>query len=106
MPQCVFWNFTAVYAQINTILTVFVSSNPTCIFRLQNGSWSNAGVVTSSISYANSTVSIGCTSTHLTSFAILVDVAGGLQVCFIESMIWQYLCLGLAGGINQRACSS
>ena len=25
--------------------------------------------------------SVQCLSTHLTSFAVLVDVAGGLQVC-------------------------
>ena len=82
-PQCVFWNFSTVYAY--KFLSSFMDySNLICISRLKNGSWSNAGVLTSSISNGNGTVSISCTSTHLTSFAVLVDVAGGLQVCGVK----------------------
>ena len=29
---------------------------------------------------ANSTISVACNATHLTSFAVLVDVAGGHEV--------------------------
>ena len=29
------------------------------------------------------TTLVQCLSTHLTSFAVLIDVGGGLQVCFV-----------------------
>ena len=39
-----------------------------------------SGVITNSQSIAGNYTSVQCTSTHLTSFAVLVDVAGGLEV--------------------------
>ena len=49
-----------------------------------NGSWVTAGVRTNDIKTQNTKngniTTVQCTSTHLTSFAVLVDVAGGLEV--------------------------
>ena len=43
------------------------------------GGWSSIG-----LSIENSTnTTITCTSTHLTSFAVLVDVSGASQVCHL-----------------------
>ena len=39
-----------------------------------------SGVTTNNLSSAGNYTNLQCTSTHLTSFAILVDVAGGLEV--------------------------
>ena len=45
-----------------------------------NGSWVIAGVTTTDVSTSGNLTAIRCSSTHLTSFAVLVDVAGGLAV--------------------------
>ena len=45
-----------------------------------NGSWVIAGVTTTDVTTSGNQTAIQCTSTHLTSFAVLVDVAGGLAV--------------------------
>ena len=49
-------------------------------FSFGSGSWVISGVITNSQSSKGNYTSVQCTSTHLTSFAVLVDVAGGLQV--------------------------
>ena len=49
--------------------------------RVGNGSWVSEGLqVVSNTTGANSTISVACNSTHLTSFAVLVDVAGAHEV--------------------------
>ena len=49
--------------------------------RIGNGSWTNDGVMTSGVDAIDgNTTMIQCTSTHLTSFAVLVSVAKGLEV--------------------------
>ena len=45
-----------------------------------NGSWVVAGVTTTDVTTSGNQTAIRCSSTHLTSFAVLVDVAGGLAV--------------------------
>lgn len=45
-----------------------------------NGSWVIAGVTTMDVKTSGNLTAIQCSSTHLTSFAVLVDVAGGLAV--------------------------
>ena len=47
-----------------------------------NGSWVREGVTTvnSTTDCGQSVTTVQCASTHLTSFAVLVDVAGGLRV--------------------------
>ena len=54
-----------------------------------NGSWVTAGITTDDVMIqsikSENLTTITCRSTHLTSFAVLVDVAGGLKV--------KYLCL-------------
>ena len=48
--------------------------------RVGSGGWSSEGIqVISNITRGNVTTVL-CNSTHLTSFAVLVDVAGGLEV--------------------------
>ena len=46
-----------------------------------SGSWVTEGVRTTNSTMVGNVTSVRCLSTHLTSFAVLVDVAGGLQVC-------------------------
>ena len=45
-----------------------------------NGSWVVSGVTTNRQTTSGNSTNVQCTSTHLTSFAVLVDVAGGLEV--------------------------
>ena len=45
------------------------------------GNWETDGVTTSVVNTEGNVTSVQCMSTHLTGFAVLVDVAGGLQVC-------------------------
>ena len=54
------------------------------IHRVGTGGWSSEGIqVISNITKGNVTTVL-CNSTHLTSFAVLVDVAGGLEVSIPE----------------------
>ena len=56
--------------------------------RVGNGSWVSEGLqVVSNTTGANSTISVACNSTHLTSFAVLVDVAGGHEVPYNRVML-------------------
>ena len=49
--------------------------------RIGNGSWTNDGVMTNAVDVIDgNTTTVQCTSTHLTSFAVLVSVAEGLEV--------------------------
>ena len=50
---------------------------------IYRGGWDTDGVIVVSIDITSSTIT--CNSTHLTSFAVLVDVSGGHQVCRIVS---------------------
>ena len=57
-----------------------------------NGSWVTAGIMTDDNIVIQSTkngtsTTITCRSTHLTSFAVLVDVAGGLKVKHSYSLV-------------------
>ena len=46
-------------------------------YRIGNGSWVTAGVMTDYVDVTEGNItSVQCTSTHLTSFAVLVSVAG------------------------------
>ena len=49
------------------------------LFSIGNGSWAISGVTTTNLSTAGNYTTLQCASTHLTSFAVLVDV-GGLEV--------------------------
>ena len=50
---------------------------------INRGGWDTEGVTT--ISVADNTIT--CNSNHLTSFAVLVDVAGGHGVCNIVFLL-------------------
>ncbi len=52
-----------------------------CIDRVGNGSWVSDGVSIVGNDTNGSTTTVQCSSTHLTSFAVLVDVGDGLKVC-------------------------
>ena len=53
-------------------------------FSIGNGNWSIEGVMTNNFTAQRSengnVISIQCSATHLTSFAVLVNVAGDLEV--------------------------
>ena len=61
----------------------WVNEKVFCIFlhRVGSGSWVTDGIRTTNSTMVGNVTSVQCLSTHLTSFAVLVDVAGGLQVC-------------------------
>lgn len=51
-------------------------------YRAGNGEWAFDGVEMVSVTNSNGTTVVTCQSLHLTSFAVLVDVAGGTtDVC-------------------------
>ena len=47
------------------------------LYRYQQGRWSTEGVKTENVTRVGDTVTVVCSSTHLTSFAVLIDVGGG-----------------------------
>jgi hypothetical protein len=58
---------------------------------LGDGSWETEGVTTNgSFGSDGVTTTVRCSSTHLTSFAVLVDVAGGLMV-IIKSILLKFM---------------
>ena len=65
---------------IHTSYNLFIIWQLLC--RVGNGSWVSEGVhtVESTTDCGEQVTTVQCTSTHLTSFAVLVDVAGGLKV--------------------------
>ena len=52
------------------------------VYRIGNGSWATAGVTTNYMRIAGNLTTVQCSSAHLTSFAVLVDVTGGLKVSY------------------------
>ena len=83
--RCVFWNFSDPWALLCIIVTstvstsIFVEPHFLC-YSVGEGSWVTEGVTTNNTKQTDSVTTVRCSSTHLTSFAVLVDVAGGLQV--------------------------
>ena len=76
MPVCGYWNFSlnegrCVHISYLPIVCVYISIDCVCIYR---GGWDTEGVTVMSSDPINSI--IRCNSTHLTSFAVLVDVSG------------------------------
>ena len=53
------------------------------LYSVGNGSWESEGITIISNMTDGNTTLVQCLSTHLTSFAVLIDVGGGLQVCFV-----------------------
>lgn len=47
-----------------------------CVFRIGSGGWSTEGVTRVTVSQSGNSTVVQCNSTHLTSFAVLVNVAG------------------------------
>ena len=67
------------------------------LYSVGSGSWVTDGIsTTDNTTKVENVTSVHCLSTHLTSFAVLVDVAGGLQVIMCDRMlqwlIWIYIC--------------
>ena len=52
------------------------------MYRYPRGGWSNEGVKTVSVTRERNTVTVTCASSHLTSFAVLVDVGGAQASVF------------------------
>ena len=50
--------------------------------RIGSGGFSTDGLTTANISRGKNITRVHCLSNHATSFAVLVDVAGGLEVSF------------------------
>ena len=64
-------------SQLNLARTMSCS-----LYSVGSGSWVTDGIsTTDNTTKVGNVTSVHCLSTHLTSFAVLVDVAGGLQVC-------------------------
>ena len=54
------------------------------MYRIGSGNWAAAGVATEDIRVTGNLTAVQCSSEHLTSFAVLVDVAGGLRVSCVR----------------------
>ena len=54
--------------------------------RIGSGSWATAGVAMEDIRVIGNLTAVQCSSAHLTSFAVLVDVAGGLRVSYMAQI--------------------
>ena len=52
----------------------------TSLYRVGSGGWSSDGIQVISNTTRRNVTTVLCNSTHLTSFVVLVDVAGGLEV--------------------------
>ena len=57
------------------------------IYRVGTGGWSSEGIQVISTIMRGNLTTILCNSTHLTSFAVLVDVAGELEVSNSELIL-------------------
>ena len=66
-------------ARIRNINNYIINS----LFRIGSGGFSTDGVLTASINMGDDVTTVQCLSNHTTSFAVLVDVAGGLQVSLV-----------------------
>ena len=53
-------------------------------FRIGSGGFSTGGVTTANITKGKNITSVQCLSNHTTSFTVLVDVAGGLEVSNLQ----------------------
>ena len=57
------------------------------IHRVGTGGWSSEGIQVISTKLRGNVTTVLCNSTHLTSFAVLVDVAGELEVSNSELIL-------------------
>lgn len=63
-------------------------------YRIGDGKFDTSGVVTDSNITVDGKTSVHCLASHATSFAVLVDVGGGLQVIQTITLLYvhSYLC--------------
>lgn len=59
----------------------FTNTNLSHIHSIAESGWSTDGLKTESVTRDGNMVTITCSTIHLTSFAVLVDVSGGSKVC-------------------------
>ncbi len=77
--MCVLEILSAVRSRINILnACMYVYGY---IDRVGSGGWVSDGVSTVGNDTDESTTTVQCSSTHLTSFAVLVDIGDGLKVC-------------------------
>ena len=57
-------------------MPMYFTSLHLCVFRIGSGGWSTEGVTRDTVSQSENSTVVQCNSTHLTSFAVLVSVAG------------------------------
>ena len=55
-----------------------------CACRIEKSGWSLEGLKTESVMREGSNVTLTCSSTHLTSFAVLVDVGGAKVISYLS----------------------
>lgn len=75
---------------VSTLLSILLGWSPHCcaflLFSLDLGGWSDTNITTER-QQRKSNDNISCSSTHLTTFAVLVDVSGLTNVRFIVSRV-------------------
>ena len=74
------------YRIYTNVACPFLSLPLSSPYSIGNGSWVIAGVTTIDVINSGNQTAIQCTSNHLTSFAVLVDVAGGLAVSIVTQL--------------------
>ena len=75
----------------------------TSLYRVGSGGWSSDGIQVISNTTRRNVTTVLCNSTHLTSFAVLVDVAGGLEVPLVNCQLPNVLAI-LATRMLHTAC--
>ena len=92
---------TSLIRELMTFILRQKMSGVLFLCRVGNGSWVSEGLqLVSNTTGANSTISVACNATHLTSFAVLVDVAGGHEVYTEE------LCRDMYPNLHRIFCTS
>lgn len=66
-----------------TLLQLFYIVKISYLYSVGNGRWESEGITIINNMTDGNTTLVQCLSTHLTSFAVLIDVGGGLQVCSV-----------------------
>ena len=70
--------------------------------RVGSGGWSSEGVQVISNETIGELTTVQCSSTHLASFAVLLDVSGGLEVNYLTYaqliLVIIYSCVGCSKG--------
>ena len=77
--RCAYWNFSDPLVVYEILVVLEFNCPLSLLISVGNGSWAFDGIEMVSSTTEDGMTTVNCTSTHLTSFAVLVDVSGVLS---------------------------